>query len=60
MPEYTYTEIDEPEDWIVAESLMQRFVLKNEELNFSNIKLFLSDVDGVLTDAGMYYTEQGD
>jgi 3-deoxy-D-manno-octulosonate 8-phosphate phosphatase (KDO 8-P phosphatase) len=24
------------------------------------IKLFLSDVDGVLTDAGMYYTEQGD
>jgi len=60
MPEYTYTEIDEPEDWIVAESLMKRFVLKNEELNFSNIKLFLSDVDGVLTDAGMYYTEQGD
>jgi len=60
MPEYTYTEIDEPEDWIVAESLMKRFVLKNEELDFSNIKLFLSDVDGVLTDAGMYYTEQGD
>ena len=24
------------------------------------IKLFLSDVDGVLTDAGMYYTERGD
>ena len=24
------------------------------------IKLFLSDVDGVLTDGGMYYTEQGD
>lgn len=24
------------------------------------IKLFLSDVDGVLTDAGMYYTESGD
>ena len=60
MPEYTYTEIDEPEDWIVAESLMKRFVLKNEELDFSNIKLFLSDVDGVLTDAGMYYTEEGD
>jgi len=60
MPEYTYTEIDEVEDWIVAESLMKRFVLKNEELDFSNIKLFLSDVDGVLTDAGMYYTENGD
>ena len=24
------------------------------------IKLFLSDVDGVLTDGGMYYTENGD
>ena len=24
------------------------------------IKLFVSDVDGVLTDAAMYYTEQGD
>jgi N-acylneuraminate cytidylyltransferase len=60
MPEYTFTEIDEPEDWIVAESLMKKFVLKNEIPDFSNIKIFLSDVDGVLTDAGMYYTENGD
>jgi len=60
MPEYTYTEIDEIEDWIVGESLMKRFVLKNKSLDFSNIKIFLSDVDGVLTDAGMYYTESGD
>ena len=60
MPEYTYTEIDEPEDWIVAESLMKRFVLKTSKIDFSKIKIFLSDVDGVLTDAGMYYTESGD
>ena len=26
----------------------------------TNIKLFLTDVDGVLTDAGMYYSETGD
>lgn len=26
----------------------------------AKIKLFLTDVDGVLTDAGMYYTESGD
>ncbi|MDA3616034.1 KdsC family phosphatase [Polluticaenibacter yanchengensis] len=26
----------------------------------NKIKLFLTDVDGVLTDAGMYYTESGD
>ncbi len=28
--------------------------------NRKKIKLFLSDVDGVLTDAGMYYSESGD
>ena len=60
MPEYTYTEIDEPADWIVAESLMKRFVLKKTKIDFSKIKIFLSDIDGVLTDAGMYYTESGD
>jgi len=27
--------------------------------DFSKIKIFLSDVDGVLTDAGMYYTQDG-
>lgn len=26
----------------------------------NSIKVFLTDVDGVLTDAGMYYTESGD
>ena len=26
----------------------------------SNIKLFLTDVDGTLTDGGMYYTASGD
>ena len=26
----------------------------------NNLKLFLTDVDGVLTDAGMYYSENGD
>ena len=60
MPEFTYTEIDEPEDWIVAESLMKKFVLEDKTTDFSKIKIFLSDVDGVLTDAGMYYTENGD
>jgi len=60
MPEYTYAEIDEPEDWVVAESLMKRFGLKKNKIDFSKIKIFLSDVDGVLTDAGMYYTEDGD
>tara|TARA_B110000908_G_C10236939_1_gene443899 strand:+ start:183 stop:1322 length:1140 start_codon:yes stop_codon:yes gene_type:complete len=60
MPEFTYTEIDDPEDWIVGESLMKKFIQKDKTPDFSKIKIFLSDVDGVLTDAGMYYTENGD
>jgi len=57
MPEYTSVEIDEIEDWIVAESIMKKMLRSEKELS---IKLFLTDVDGVLTDAGMYYTEYGD
>jgi len=59
MPEYTAVEIDEIEDWIVAESLMKRFILKNSN-TVKTIKLVVTDVDGVLTDAGMYYSENGD
>jgi len=33
---------------------------RNTEHKTPNIKLFLTDVDGVLTDAGMYYSEAGD
>lgn len=33
---------------------------KKEEKKSQKIKLFLTDVDGVLTDAGMYYSENGD
>ncbi|MBD0399844.1 acylneuraminate cytidylyltransferase [Flammeovirga sp. EKP202] len=57
MPEYTMTEIDEPDDWFIAEHLMEKYILKKQK---KQIKLFLSDVDGVLTDAGMYYSETGD
>ena len=35
-----------------------KFIKKN--IQNHNIKLFLTDVDGVLTDSGMYYTEHGD
>jgi N-acylneuraminate cytidylyltransferase len=59
MPEYTATEIDEPDDWTVLENLKYRHMLKHEK-DYSKIRLFLSDVDGVLTDGGMYYSEKGD
>lgn len=60
MPEYTATEIDEPDDWTILESLMQRHVLSKQKSEQKHIKLFLCDVDGTLTDGGMYYSETGD
>ena len=57
MPEYTSTEIDEPEDWTVLENLMHSHILSTRMER--EIKLVLSDVDGVLTDGGMYYSESG-
>jgi N-acylneuraminate cytidylyltransferase len=59
MPEYTGIEIDEPDDWIIAGNLIKKYILP-EERTYKEIKLFLSDVDGVLTDGGMYYSENGD
>lgn len=59
MPEYTGVEIDEKGDWIIAESLMKQYVLKQNKATLK-VKLFVTDVDGVLTDAGMYYSENGD
>jgi N-acylneuraminate cytidylyltransferase len=59
MPEYTAYEIDEPDDWVILEQLMKRHLLSKSDVP-SKIKLFLTDVDGVLTDAGMYYSEKGD
>lgn len=59
MPEYTATEIDEPDDWIILENLMRKHIL-SKYTSHPQIKLFLSDVDGTLTDGGMYYSENGD
>ncbi|MBR5433596.1 MAG: acylneuraminate cytidylyltransferase [Bacteroidales bacterium] len=59
MPEYTATEIDEPDDWIILEKLMYKHVLQPQNKK-TDIRLFMTDVDGTLTDAGMYYTENGD
>lgn len=60
MPEYTATEIDEPNDWLILENLMRRHVLSKCKETEKRVKLFLCDVDGTLTDGGMYYSESGD
>lgn len=60
MPEYTGVEMDEEDDWIILETLMQKHILSKKQLvQNAKIKLFLSDVDGTLTDGGMYYSEDG-
>lgn len=58
MPEYTAFEIDEEDDWLVLEKLMSKHVLSQRPMQ--KVKLFLSDVDGVLTDSGMFYGESGE
>ncbi len=58
MDEYKGGELDEPDDWKMAERLMMKY--ESQNLSFNNIKIVISDVDGVLTNAGMYYSESGD
>ena len=56
MNQNSYFEIDEEIDWKIGENLIEK-----NNLNIPiKIKLFCTDVDGVLTDSGMYYTENGD
>ena len=57
MPEETYFEIDEPQDWIIIENLMERAKIKAKKQ--VNIKMVLTDCDGCLTDGGMYYSDDG-
>jgi len=61
MPEETYFEIDETSDWTIVEGLLKKKL--NSGINdeaIKNIKCVLTDSDGVLTDGGMYYSENGD
>lgn len=58
MSEDSFFEIDEPQDWLIIEALMRKN--NKDKIDFSNIKMFLTDCDGCLTDGGMYYSENGD
>lgn len=63
MDENSYFEIDEPSDWIIVENLLKE-KKGNSYITLENIakdiKLLITDSDGVLTDGGMYYSEKGD
>lgn len=60
--EETYFEIDEPSDWVIVENLLKNRGNDQNELYeiAQNIKMLITDSDGVLTDGGMYYSENGD
>lgn len=60
MPEYSALEIDEPDDWMLMEKLMRKHLPIDQKPVRTDIKLFLCDVDGTLTDGGMYYAESGE
>lgn len=59
MNEDTFFEIDEPGDWVIIEALMKKNGI-NAPSEIPEIKMFLTDCDGCLTDGGMYYSEHGD
>lgn len=61
MNEDTFFEIDELNDWVIIEALMKKNGITGEaESSIPEIKIFLTDCDGCLTDGGMYYSEHGD
>lgn len=59
MNEDTFFEIDEPSDWVIIEALMKKNGITAPK-EAPEIKMFLTDCDGCLTDGGMYYSEHGD
>lgn len=59
MKEDTFFEIDEPSDWVIIEALMKKNGIAAPR-EIPEIKMFLTDCDGCLTDGGMYYSEHGD
>ncbi|MGI9228347.1 MAG: cytidylyltransferase domain-containing protein [Gammaproteobacteria bacterium] len=59
MPADTALEIDEPADWAAAEYLLLQERWAGAPAT-AQIKALILDVDGTLTDGGMYYNETGE
>jgi YrbI family 3-deoxy-D-manno-octulosonate 8-phosphate phosphatase len=56
MDESSYVELDEPHDWTVVEALLRHA----GERRLRGIRLLATDVDGTLTDGGMFYGPDGE
>lgn len=61
MQEYQGIELDEPIEWEIAQMLMRHYQHDRlvRDSDMAHIRLFASDVDGTLTDGGMYYSSDG-
>lgn len=58
MPEETLMEIDSPSDWDIVENLLiarQKRIKNNQRIQY-----LVLDVDGVFTDGGIFYNEEGE
>jgi N-acylneuraminate cytidylyltransferase len=55
MAENSFLEIDEPNDWDQVEKILQR-----KEVSNKKFQAIIIDVDGTLTDGGMYYGQDGE
>lgn len=62
MKEDSYYEIDTLKDWTVTEKLKFEKIRSDAKAfyNLRKVNLLVCDVDGVLTDAGMYYSSAGE
>lgn len=59
MPEDTLTEIDEPSDLLIVEQLLANRLISSKRPT-SRFRFFVMDVDGVLTNATVAYTQTGE
>jgi len=59
MSGHTAVEIDNPADWEILEALVARRGTDERRLT-TDPRLLITDVDGVLTDGGMYYGATGE
>lgn len=56
----TAVEIDEETDWVIVERLLQKRKETLMPARTAPIELLVIDVDGTLTDGGMYYSADGE
>jgi len=56
----TAVEIDEETDWLIVEQLLLRQKKLKQHSNGARIEILVLDVDGTLTDGGMYYGPEGE